>query len=85
MAVKVNKSGLKDKYAIKCEYCGCEFEYQKEDLGYRLWYRHGFIYCPDCHKPLRHKEEYKISYDYTDNQQQKPSSIELDFFVSIFL
>ena len=67
MAIKVTKSGAtNDKYAIKCEYCGCEFEYQKEDLGFRPWYRHGFVYCPECQKPLRHSEDYKISYDYTE-------------------
>ena len=59
MAVRVTKEADNDIYAMKCEYCGCEFEYQKEDLGYRAWYRHGFIYCPGCKKPLRHKEEYK--------------------------
>ena len=33
------------------------------DLGYRVWYPHGFVYCPDCRKPLRHKLEYKINAD----------------------
>ena len=60
MAIRVTKTADQDAYyAIKCEYCGCEFEYQKEDLGYRPWYRHGFIYCPSCKRPLRHKEENK--------------------------
>ena len=39
---------------IKCEYCGCVFEYEAEDLAYRIWYPHGFVYCPHCKKPLRH-------------------------------
>ena len=60
MAIKVTKECDKDvTYHIKCEYCGCEFDYQKEDLGYRLWYRHGFVYCPHCKRPLRHQEAYK--------------------------
>ncbi len=44
-------------YFIKCEYCLCEFEYEQEDIGYRLWYPHGFVYCPKCNKPLRHNPE----------------------------
>ena len=58
MAIKITKPAEIDTvYAVKCEYCGCEFEYQKEDLGYRAWYRHGFVYCPSCRKPIRHREE----------------------------
>ena len=33
------------------------FTYEQEDLGYRLWYPHGFVYCPTCKKPLRHNPE----------------------------
>lgn len=55
MAVKiVSNSEEQKKFKIQCEYCGCIFEYEKEDLQYRPWYRHGFIYCPKCGKPLRH-------------------------------
>ena len=61
MAIKVIKEQDDDIYAVTCEYCGCVFEYQIEDLGYRPWYPHGFVYCPNCKKPLRHKKEYKKS------------------------
>lgn len=55
MTVKiVDDSKTKKTYRIQCEYCGCIFEYESEDLGYRPWYPHGFVYCPHCKKPLRH-------------------------------
>lgn len=55
MAIKIiDESETKKPYRIKCEYCGCVFEYTHEDLGYRPWYPHGFVYCPKCGKPLRH-------------------------------
>ena len=58
MAIKIiADSETKKPYRIKCEYCGCVFEYAQEDLGYRPWYRHGFVYCPKCKKPLRHGAE----------------------------
>ena len=61
MAIRVKKEYDFDVYyAVKCNYCGCEFEYQKEDLGYRPWYPSGFVYCPHCHRPLRHKKEYLV-------------------------
>ena len=60
MAIKVTKDSESDViYTMKCEYCGCEFEYQLEDLGYRPWYPHGFVYCPHCGRPLRHKANKK--------------------------
>ena len=32
-----------------------------DKLGYRPWFADGFIYCPTCQKPLRHREEYALS------------------------
>ena len=58
MAIKiVDDREAKKKFKIKCEYCGCIIEYELTDLRYRLWYPHGFIYCPNCRKPLRHGAE----------------------------
>lgn len=31
-----------------------------DKLGFRPWYADGFVYCPNCNKPLRHHEEYAI-------------------------
>lgn len=55
---KIIEEGSNKIYVQTCEYCGTKFEYAKSELGYRPWYRHGFIYCPKCGRPLRHKEEY---------------------------
>lgn len=47
-------------FHCKCEYCYYEFDYHSYDLGHRAWYPHGFVYCPRCHRPLRHKLEYEV-------------------------
>ena len=47
-------------FHCKCEYCYYEFDYHTYDLGHRAWYPHGFIYCPRCRKPLRHRLEYEV-------------------------
>ena len=47
-------------FRVKCEYCRCEFEYRLGNLGYRAWYPSGFVYCPKCNKPLRHRLEYEV-------------------------
>lgn len=61
MAIKItNNEGADDIYHVKCEYCNCEFDYQLEDLGFRPWYPHGFVYCPNCNRPLRHRKENKL-------------------------
>lgn len=47
-------------FHCRCEYCYYEFDYHTYDLGHRAWYPHGFVYCPRCQKPLRHKLEYEV-------------------------
>ena len=47
-------------FHCKCEYCYYEFDYHTYDLGHRAWYPHGFVYCPRCQRPLRHKLEYEV-------------------------
>ena len=48
------------KFHCRCEYCYFEFDYHTYDLGHRAWYPHGFIYCPRCKKPIRHRLEYEV-------------------------
>ena len=48
------------KFHCRCEYCYYEFDYHTYDLGHRAWYPHGFIYCPRCKKPIRHRLEYEV-------------------------
>jgi hypothetical protein len=47
-------------FRVCCEYCRCEFEYHLSNLGYRAWYPSGFVYCPKCKRPLRHRLEYEV-------------------------
>lgn len=56
-------------FTVRCERCGLVFDYQYSDLGFRAWYREGFVECPRCQQPIRHKasdnvfqaEEYRYS------------------------
>ena len=47
-------------FHCRCEYCYYEFDYHTYDVGHRAWYPHGFVYCPRCQRPLRHKLEYEV-------------------------
>ena len=51
-------SGL--TYEQTCEQCKSLVRYKDHLLDFRPWYADGFIYCPNCHKVLRHKEEYAV-------------------------
>ena len=66
MAITVEKKSNK-KFRIKCEYCLTQFTYEQEDIGYRLWYPHGFVYCPRCNKPLRHNPELNMINDENES------------------
>ena len=56
-------------FHCRCEYCYFEFDYHSYDLGHRAWYPHGFVYCPRCQRPLRHKLEYEVINSAPANQQ----------------
>lgn len=49
-------SGL--TYKQTCPDCKTTVIYKDDKLGFRPWYPDGFIYCPTCQKPLRHRETY---------------------------
>ena len=51
-------SGL--TYQQICDQCRTIIQYKDDKLDFRPWFADGFVYCPKCKKPLRHKEEYAI-------------------------
>ena len=60
--VKILKHGNKDlKFQLTCPFCGCEFEYEKEDLD-----SDRFIKCPDCGAIMDHNfyQRKKISEQF---------------------
>lgn len=64
-------------FHCKCEYCYYEFDYHSYDLGHRAWYPHGFVYCPRCQRPLRHKLEYEVKEDAADVRPSAPAPVEV--------
>ena len=66
MAIKVIKHGEKPKFKKTCPNCGCEFEYEMEDLQTEsnwsltsLSYtypprKRRIVICPDCGERLYH-------------------------------
>lgn len=66
-------SGL--TYVQTCENCKTRVTYMDDKLDFRPWYADGFVYCPTCRTPLRHRETYAItapnlSVDLTNPDQQ---------------
>lgn len=66
-------SGL--TYAQTCENCKTRVTYMDDKLDFRPWYADGFVYCPTCRTPLRHRETYAITapnttVDLTSPEQQ---------------
>ena len=52
------RSGL--TYRQVCPLCKTVVVYMDDKLDFRPWYPDGFVYCPECTKPLRHNENYAI-------------------------
>ena len=58
--MKIIKMGNMSNYKNICPYCGCEYEYDNNDIftGYNLTSSYRYVICPCCHK------ENTISYSY---------------------
>lgn len=61
-------SGL--TYQQTCTQCQLEFKYQDYVLDFRPWYADGFVYCPRCKRPLRHRESYAINVPEDYNKME---------------
>ena len=57
------KSGL--TYRQTCDQCNTVITYTDDILDFRPWFADGFIYCPKCQKPLRHRETFAINGSFT--------------------
>ena len=55
------RSGL--TYRQICQTCQTVVRYTDDKLDFRPWYADGFVYCPVCNTPLRHRETYAIDGD----------------------
>ena len=47
-------------YRQTCDQCNTVVQYMDDVLDFRPWFADGFVYCPNCKKPLRHNENYAI-------------------------
>lgn len=74
MAIKIIKQGKQTKFTKICPDCGCEFEYEQEDVNvdytvclttYPGKYNTCVI-CPCCGRHLHHGYTEAISYNYPD-------------------
>ena len=54
-------SGL--TYRAVCPACRQYVVYTDYNLGFRAWYPDGFVYCPNCRRPVRHNENNAIKED----------------------
>lgn len=66
-------SGL--TYQVTCEGCGTAMRYTDYSLDFRPWFADGFVYCPQCKRPVRHSEHYAIDADgnYTNPMPERPA------------
>lgn len=66
------RSGL--TYRQVCPLCKTVVVYMDDKLDFRPWYPDGFVYCPECTKPLRHSESYAIRAQDTERPQNSDQS-----------
>lgn len=54
MTIKIIKEGKTGKFTKTCPYCGCEFEYEQEDIKVDSNEYSTYVICPCCGKHLHH-------------------------------
>lgn len=66
--IKIIKEGKIDKYEHTCEYCGCVYTYEYEDINYRngnSLTTNPHVICPYCHK-MNFVQYYAIDWTKKD-------------------
>ncbi len=43
-----------DRYRARCGECGCEFTYDRSDVGHNYVTGGDHVGCPHCGRPVRH-------------------------------
>ena len=57
MAIEVTKqTGIYDRFKTKCPHCGTELTYTRNNVRPHNRWPNGFIYCPNCKRPIGHDE-----------------------------
>ena len=56
------------KYRVTCESCNAVIEYLGYDVAYHRNFPKGFVYCPNCNRPIAHKEENRCEQDATPEE-----------------
>lgn len=55
-----DKNSLLDLFEVKCTYCGTTLTYQRKDVAPHRRWPNGYIYCPNCRRPIGHSEDQLI-------------------------
>lgn len=85
MAIKIIKQGKTGKFAKTCPDCGCEFEYEQEDVKIDSSVcldpnKYGtYVVCPCCGKHLDHYNYIYITYPNNTNVNYIPPEREFIF------
>ena len=75
MAIKIVDSSNVIKpnarYEVTCECCHAVIQYLGRDVSYHRNFPKGFVYCPNCRRPLAHKEENRCEVDATPEEMKE--------------
>ena len=75
MAIKVvddsNTINPKARYRTECQSCKAVVEYLGYDVSYHRNFPKGYVYCPNCKRPISHVEENRCENDATEEELEE--------------
>ena len=95
MAIKIvdtsNVIKANARYEATCECCHAVIQYLGRDVAYHRNFPKGFVYCPNCRRPIPHLEENRCEKDATPeeikqlDEQEMKKGLGATFIVAIAL
>lgn len=70
--IKIIKQGQLRKFYVTCPECGCEFEYDKEDVSTICsgLYAFSYVVCPCCGEQVNHPTDEPIGCECEEDEKK---------------
>ena len=59
------------KYEVTCASCNAVVQYLGQDVSYHRNFPQGYVYCPNCQRPIPHNEDNRCGTDASPEEMKE--------------